>query len=83
MYMYLRHVSGRGHRTHDPNGSAFSALPLSYGEAFILPTLLNRLKSYSILQFQALQKMKGLWHMLGKNKIKHFVKLLFNSISRQ
>ena len=28
--MYLRQVSGRGHRTQDPYGSALKALPLSY-----------------------------------------------------
>ena len=28
--MYLREVSGRGHRTQEPYGSAFDALPLRY-----------------------------------------------------
>ena len=28
--MYLRQVSGREHRTQEPCGSAFNALPLSY-----------------------------------------------------
>ena len=28
-YMYLRQVCGRGHRTQEPYGSAFNALPLS------------------------------------------------------
>ena len=30
MHMYLRQVRGRGHRTHEPYHSAFTALPLSY-----------------------------------------------------
>ena len=33
LYMYLRQVSGRGHRTQDPFGSTFNALPLSYPQA--------------------------------------------------
>ena len=33
MYMYLRLVSGRGHRTQEPFGSTFNALPLSYPQA--------------------------------------------------
>ena len=34
--MYLRQVSGRGHRTQEPYGSAFNALPLSYPQAQLL-----------------------------------------------
>ena len=30
MYMYLRQASGRRHRTQEPFGSTFNALPLSY-----------------------------------------------------
>ena len=33
MYMYLRQVCGRGHRTPEPFGSTFNALSLSYPQA--------------------------------------------------
>ena len=36
MYMYLRHVSGRGYRTQEPFGSTFNALPLSYLDEHIM-----------------------------------------------
>ena len=33
MCMYLHQVSGRGHRTQEPLGSTFNALPLSYPQS--------------------------------------------------
>ena len=39
MYMCLRQVSGRGHRTQDPYGLAFNALLLSYLQARCESTL--------------------------------------------
>ena len=51
--MYLRQVSGRGHRTQEPYGSTFNGLPLSYSQA---QTSTIYTKFFSLLSLSAISR---------------------------